>query len=150
MLAVGSRQPGGSSQCWLPTNWCVWVQVVLEKLFLQTRNHICSVKAARLWLTCPLWGSVASPWPAVLWRPPVRWWTWWALVPQLSPHHAHCTQSWAEKPNPEQRISGKKTETWRRHSGCDRRRGKELSTLCGSAELKLLQSRKYGSSATTS
>ncbi len=39
VLAVGAVQPGRGSQRRFPTDCCVCIHVVLEKLFLQTQSH---------------------------------------------------------------------------------------------------------------
>lgn len=46
-MAVGPGQPGGTGQRWLPADRRVRVQVVLEKLFLQTRNQTRRIRSSR-------------------------------------------------------------------------------------------------------
>lgn len=123
MLAVGSRQPGRSSQCWLPTNLCVWIQVVLEKLFLQTRDQTQRIRSAQ-------WKLPAS----------ALFSHWAALLPHLDPwdseghrfnggfgehqcysylHIMHIALGLRQK-SQTLNTGQKKIKPWRRHSGCNR------------------------------
>lgn len=63
-------------------------------------------------------GVVDSPWLAALWRPPALWLFWWALILQLPPHLAHCTLSWAERPDPTDRKESKHHRGTRIQGGC--------------------------------
>lgn len=144
MLAVGSRQPGRGSQGRFPANCRVWVQVVLEKLFLRTgsqtqENQTCS--ATLLMIRMP------TGWRCCLTLTLGTLKATGSMVDLVSISAAAISTSCTlhsvlgKKAKPWTRGEWKRREPWRRHCGHNRRRTR-LSTLCGSAELKLLQSRK--------